>query len=628
MRQKNVHKSWGLETASKVRKSAVGAIVFGILIFIASLIFSAGFVEKYLLASYSLDAVTLRVIFRARLASGTVGVLLVGFSFYLYHHPGWILNKLTYIGKESKGLAKRFPSVREHYRVFALGIIALFIFMAILHILTGELNEDEGWYLYASKLVYEGRIPYVDFAYTQPPLLPYVYGLIQRIFGASLLLGRIVTSLFGLSALVLTMAVAKIISGERASLLAGAAIAVNPFSIYFMVITKTYSMAATLIALSLYLLFREGDKRIDHPLAGISLALAVGTRLTVAPVFGLFLVYLAIVNRQYILRTITASGLTLTVLFLPFLLLDPRATYFNIVGYHLARYVPQSLLERIFGKMRGFFELLINFPFLIPFILLGIALYILPKIGHYQLTHEKPSKSYWGVLFIFTSFAATFLAHFVPGAALPEYHVLNLPLAAIFAGWLYDKWRTSLSWEYKKALLTILVIGLLLFSFLGARPMQWLLDPRTRYFNLSGGRLPLAEASKVSQIIRDNTSSEEEIFTTHAYLALEARRDLLDGLEMGIFSFYPDWSTKRARRFHVVNFDIIKEYIRSREGKALVITDRDFTHTGIYDDPSSGTREDLIQLIEDNYKLDFTMDNFGQFGQYEDNIYVYFRRSD
>ena len=43
----------------------------------------------------------------------------------------------------------------------------------------GRLNQDEGWYLYASRLVYEGRLPYRDFAFFQAPFLPYVYGLPQ-----------------------------------------------------------------------------------------------------------------------------------------------------------------------------------------------------------------------------------------------------------------------------------------------------------------------------------------------------------------------------------------------------------------------------------------------------------------
>ena len=38
----------------------------------------------------------------------------------------------------------------------------------------GGLNQDEGWCLYASRMVAEGMMPYRDFAYTQGPLMPVV----------------------------------------------------------------------------------------------------------------------------------------------------------------------------------------------------------------------------------------------------------------------------------------------------------------------------------------------------------------------------------------------------------------------------------------------------------------------
>ena len=66
---------------------------------------------------------------------------------------------------------------------FAL-LILFFIFAA-------ETGTDEGFYLVASKLVYQGKVLYRDFHYTQMPLLPYVYGVPQLIFGNSLYVGRL-----------------------------------------------------------------------------------------------------------------------------------------------------------------------------------------------------------------------------------------------------------------------------------------------------------------------------------------------------------------------------------------------------------------------------------------------------
>ncbi|MDW8268066.1 MAG: hypothetical protein RMN24_02775 [Anaerolineae bacterium] len=54
------------------------------------------------------------------------------------------------------------------------GAVVSFLVTAAFLFVYREVNLDEGWYLWAARLVYEGQIPYRDFAYPQAPLLPYV----------------------------------------------------------------------------------------------------------------------------------------------------------------------------------------------------------------------------------------------------------------------------------------------------------------------------------------------------------------------------------------------------------------------------------------------------------------------
>ena len=56
-----------------------------------------------------------------------------------------------------------------------------FLFIARHRLIDG----DEGFYLMASRLVLEHKAPYLDFLYTQAPLLPYAYGLWMKLFGIS-----------------------------------------------------------------------------------------------------------------------------------------------------------------------------------------------------------------------------------------------------------------------------------------------------------------------------------------------------------------------------------------------------------------------------------------------------------
>lgn len=616
---------WEERHKTRVRRLAIAGLIFGILLIIGSWLFSPHFVQKHLLSHDQLGPMTYRAISRARLASLPVGLILVTACIFFLYHPNWLLAKLAFLGKRGRGLVKYLPSLRGQYRKIATLIVIFFCLMMTLFIFTGEVNEDEGWYLYASKLVYNGKIPYVNFAYTQPPLLPFIYGGLQRLFGRGLLLGRIITAIFGLLTLILTMAVARKLAGKKSSLLAGAAIAVNPFVIYHMVITKTYSVSAMLITLSLFLIFSQGESKIRYPLAVMLLSLGTGVRLTVFPMLILALVYIAVIDKKYLFRSVLTSGLTSIFIFLPFFLMDPPATYYNILGYHLARYNPQTVSEMVLSKLMTFFELTVKFPFLTSFILLGVALYVVPRFKRFRL--DTTEKGHWPHLLVFSSFVSIFLVHFIPGAALAEYQVLTIPLAAIFAGWLFQDWSSNLSKYYRKSLLLIIVLGLLLFSFIGTRPIHRLMDPRTSYINLSGGRLPLREVSQVAEFIKEHTSPDDPLFTPHIYLAVEAQRDVLAGMEMGIFSFYPDWSTARAKRYKVVNLDIIKEYIRSQKASALIITDLDFIYSGIYERADSQIRKSILKLIESNYEQVFSMDNFGQFGQGGDTVYVYLKRS-
>ena len=53
----------------------------------------------------------------------------------------------------------------------------LYVVLGAANLYFGDLNQDEGWYLYAARQVHEGELPYRDFAFTQGPMLPLVYSL-------------------------------------------------------------------------------------------------------------------------------------------------------------------------------------------------------------------------------------------------------------------------------------------------------------------------------------------------------------------------------------------------------------------------------------------------------------------
>ena len=74
---------------------------------------------------------------------------------------------------EIKIFKQKFKKI-DYYNLLLYGLISVFVLVQIANLILGKGNPDEGWILTASKLVYEGKVPYKDFNYTQMPLLPYI----------------------------------------------------------------------------------------------------------------------------------------------------------------------------------------------------------------------------------------------------------------------------------------------------------------------------------------------------------------------------------------------------------------------------------------------------------------------
>ena len=138
--------------------------------------------------------------------------------------------------------------------LITLGVCAL---LYAANLLLGNLNQDEGWYLYTAGLVAEGQLPFRDFAYTQGPIMAAVYAVANPIierFGVAG--GRALTVCFALCALFLSAACAKRLapSGWRtaATLLCVILLGINVYHSYYTTVVKTYAL-------------------YDHPHAGVLL---------------------------------------------------------------------------------------------------------------------------------------------------------------------------------------------------------------------------------------------------------------------------------------------------------------------------------------------------------------------
>ena len=225
----------------------------------------------------------------------------------------------------------------------AAAIVALVLFTC--NLLMGDLNQDEGWYLYAARLVAEGRLPYIDFATTQGPVMPFVYAVAQPLVDHwGVAGGRFFTAVLGflscLSAAWLAAMLAPARQKRAAAFIVFSLIAVNVYQSYFFSAVKTYSLAALLITsgfAALALVERGGGAPVAA-VSGVLLALAAGTRtsaLVILPIVFLCLLFARRLRPAF--WFCAGAGLTCVAIFVPFALKAPEALKFALYDYHAAR---------------------------------------------------------------------------------------------------------------------------------------------------------------------------------------------------------------------------------------------------------------------------------------------------
>ncbi|HKL22220.1 MAG TPA: hypothetical protein VJ904_10460, partial [Tichowtungia sp.] len=258
--------------------------------------------------------------------------------------------------------------------VLAAGLSVL---LSAANLLLGDLNQDEGWYLYAARQVTEGRVLYRDFMFTQGPALPTVYGILFPIIGKlGVAGGRLITAVFGLAS-VGCAAWLAFRSARRfqktAALCALILAGVNVYQSYFTTIVKTYSLCAFFLTAGFIALSYSYHKRGASGAfwGGFLLALAACTRLSAGislPIAGIWL----ICNRKKVypfgensvgsgrlnvegrdqgptshvsrFTTLPAwfafglgGGLVLLIGLGSFFVLAPENTHFALFGYHAGR---------------------------------------------------------------------------------------------------------------------------------------------------------------------------------------------------------------------------------------------------------------------------------------------------
>jgi hypothetical protein len=486
------------------------------------------------------------------------------------------------------------------WRGLTLVSVFVYLFWSVLYVWMGQINMDEGWYLYASKLVYAGFLPYRDFAYTQTPLLPYVYGL-PFLLQSSILTGRLTSLAFSIFALLVFLRVARRYGGDPAVALTAWLLATFTYGLYFVAIVKTYALVMLLVAGTLWALTVRPRHQWNYLAAAFCATLAAAARLSASALAVPVLVYcLWAAKRSRVRWSIGAMVAGIAIGFTILFAQNPQATEWNLLGHHLAKWGDATLAEKLAEIIWYRVPNWLNFY--LPYVLLIVALtgsYLIARdrrvVGRFHVQPVVLPLLVYGLGL--TLFGAT---HFVTGGWFLEYFVPpmigGLPLLAIVAARVLTVWRTQ-----RRARLLLSAALLLL-------PILAVIQYGLLNLDLSGGQTPLQEIAEVAAFVTQNSTRDDQIMALESlWVAIDSNRSVPPDMAMALFSLQP-LDRQTAVKFHLVNCAMVVDRIANQKFRIIIISklDRALLAAG-------GCDVAIGQALAVHYNLGLVKEQFGQF---------------
>lgn len=386
----------------------------------------------------------------------------------------------------------------------------------------GGLNQDEGWYLYAANLVADGQMPYRDFAFTQGPVLPFVYSAFTGIWKAGGLLGaRLFTLALGLVGILFAAGLARrFVADDRrdeAALIVFFLLATNLYHLYYLAIPKTYALAGLFVIVGFYLLTFARAHAAAVFGAGLCLALAAGTRISLGALLPVVGVGLLAQRRWSAFALFGLGGFGgLALVYGPFLLdAGARAGLLAAQAYHAGR---------------GGFDLTWTVGSVSRLVRWYLPVFLVLGLGGFRRAR-----------LLLAAFLAVFAVQMLAPFPYEDYQVPILSLLAVFAAVNFVSQTTC---PAPRALL--LVLGLCFATSFGSPLLEkWSTNGQDRFWSLKKAKTELAQLREVAETINALDPGGTTLFTQDLYLAIETGRTVPRGLEMGPFAILSDADWRR-----------------------------------------------------------------------------------
>ena len=426
-------------------------------------------------------------------------------------------------------------------------------------------NGDEGIYLYASRLVMEGKLLYRDTFFHQFPLLPYFYGAVLEPLGGGLYLGRLLSVVLSVSAFLLLLPVARTVAGEAGAAAYALLFGLNFWAISNLVRVKHYALTAFLLSLgTFFLLAYNGRKSVKIVGALLAFALTASTRISTLPVAFIACAYLLRRERDdppAVWLTRVTFVCSLSLIFAYGLFVSLSQTLYGTIGYALSNYERRGLYRYFTWQLRVFRGLVV---FRIP----SMAIILLLRLRQIAPQWRDRIRSAWSApsptVFLAAVSLTLFIVHFYVGHVHEDYHVIYLPLMAIlgaqaFRGLAEEARRVNRSSAF--ASLSLFLAALTIFTGL-----------RYGVFKQDAFQIPSTLPAYYAQadvLARRTSFRGAEILGLTPIVPYLAHRELAHGMEYGVDTYRPALSDEEARAGNFMNAAQAKRLILSRRAQAV-----------------------------------------------------------